>query len=134
MSRIKKSVWALTLCFFLSGCTSAYQPAVMPGEIRNDSTSAQMSALRKGDAVRVTLHSGEQATGNVYEIGIDILTLGEKGFLVKKRDIGVAEIEKIEIKESTGDLSTAGAVIIGVLVVGVVVGLIALASSPIADN
>ncbi len=60
MSSFMRIVWAVTLCTFVSGCASVYRPAVLPGEAQEDTNVDQIDTVHEGDAVRVTLISGNE--------------------------------------------------------------------------
>ncbi|MFT5232641.1 MAG: hypothetical protein ACI9UK_001499 [Candidatus Krumholzibacteriia bacterium] len=129
MRSTRKYVWIVTLCIFTSGCAGAYQPARLPDAIQeDDSNGEQLDVVRIGDYVRVTLVSGQKLDGMFVKVDDDMLTLQYEldGDLIK-RNIEVAEVAKIEIKQNTGgEVSTPVVAIIVAVVIGLIIGGVAM--------
>ena len=92
--------WAITLLFYLSGCT-AYSPAVFLNEKRPAPLSGG-ELVKVGSGVRLTLLDGKTVHGTILEITKDSLAFGKGGnYGLEKVYYPFANIVKVEVPHST---------------------------------
>lgn len=125
MSGSTRFVGFVALVFFLTGC-STYRPVVwqagdqVPGA---EAVRGQDAELKVGDEVRVTLHDGEQAQGDLVSLDGETIVIGIGDWSLGKgrtRTFHPGEIAALE-KVGTDVAATTAAVAGGVLVVGLLV-------------
>lgn len=129
----RQVVGCIVLCTFVSGCAVTYRPVALPGEVQEDDSGEQLEAVQVGEHIRVVLLSGEEELGEVAKIGPETLTLlidvvGDQW----EQEIEISEIQLIEIKESTGGLTTTWTIVIVVLVAAIAVGAVYASSMDIS--
>lgn len=122
MTLLKRLFWALSLMFFLAGC-SGYKTACTshdgPGFPNN-------CGLEQGDKVRVLLVGGERVTGEVISASDLVIILAGDPEAGNTRSVFAADILSVEKETSYTKQKTVGLVL--------VLGAIMVTGSIIANN
>lgn len=98
---IMRLFWLVTLCAFISGCAT-YRPASVPVVETGTGFAEGTSSVVEGDAVRISLHSGKEATGKVLWLNGEKLALDRGGNHDNEElVIDIAEIDRVEIRDQS---------------------------------
>lgn len=115
LNGIIRYFWLVTLCAFISGCTT-YRPASVPVAKSETDSGEESSSILEGDAVRIVLYSGETVSGRVLWLTNEKLALGSRGnYGDEDLVIDVSEIDCAEIRDqSDGQIERRWFVSLGV--------------------
>ena len=132
MSFFRRMVWLITLCLFASGCSATYQSAVLPNAVPKSESDSPANTIKVGQDVRVSLISGQVYSGEVLSISEDYLVI--YCFMIsefKEREVKVADINQLEIKEVKGSKTAGyvGLIALGIAAVGGIIYLISVGNS-----
>ena len=101
MKTISRLLWLLSLCVYLSACTT-YRTATLPGTPPDPIPGEEIPVVSKGDAVKIHLHSGEKESGKVLWVTDREIALGHReNYGGDDLVVPVSNIESIEVREQS---------------------------------
>ena len=101
MRNINRVIWLVTLCCFVSGC-STYRRVDSPTIVIESDSGDHNDTISSGANLRVTLLTGEVVLGQVVWVTNDEIALSSRGnYGYENRIVKVAEIEFVEVRDQS---------------------------------
>ena len=126
MLLLTKCFWTAILLIFLSGCSTSFQRAHLPGQLAPPSDKLSSVVVERGTRVKIELIGGETLSGEVVRVSEEELTLEEDpNFRYDERVVRAADIVAIEMEYlSSSDKRENTAITIGAVLSVAIVAFI----------
>jgi hypothetical protein len=120
-----KYLCLVLLVFFISGCSGYIVCCKSLSDLSSNRNSEFSGGcdLEPGDDVRVHLHDGEIAEGNIESVSPDEIVLGAPYGDSEPRVFVANQISSVEKKSAKAGSTALGVIVIGTLVVALAIGI-----------